>query len=155
MRLALLFLLAVSTLAQDRLPADFHIGRMQNPRYEIVEWRATLTMPSRWCSWMGCETTLPLTFDKLDFFINNQPANFTAWHSTILPGKPGCFGRQLNNPQKPFYFDDRWPLGVTLRGHAGQQIQFFCRTAADNGKQLSEEAKQKILAVANAPKRKR
>lgn len=131
MRKLFLLFIPLVCFAQDKLPADFKIGRRLNPAYEYVEVRATLTMPSRWCSNLGCETRLKMQFkDYTQLFLNNQQVDWGNFHDTILPGAPGCVGRQLNNPQKPFYFDDRWPLGMTLRGYGGQKIQFYCRTAA-------------------------
>jgi len=117
------------------MPEDLYLSRgIVNPKYQIVRFGDDIILPDNWCSWLfNCDVRLHFRFkDFVVVEIRGQRFLQQDWKGIILPIMPGCYGeqRQIDLPQMPFYFEDRSPEGVTIRGKSGMRIFFWCQTLA-------------------------
>lgn len=149
MRRFIFLLLIPAMLAAQNLPKDFWTPgarKTVNEKYQLVEFADTIVLQDQ--SFFGAlfnrDVRLRLPFSSFAIvkinecktqekgppICSDRKVEQKVWHARIMDGVPGCYGTQTNDPQQPFYFEDRSPEGVTIRGKPGMVINFWCRTAA-------------------------
>jgi len=126
MRVAILLLLAV-TLQAQQLPSDLWKARhrLNTEKYSLVEFKDTVVLHGSFLDYiLGRDVREQIRFQDISVAWVDRIAT-PNWHGKIL-SIPGCIGTQSNDPQGPFYFEDRSVEGLTIRGKAGMIIKYNC-----------------------------